>query len=200
MTSLIVTTANIEGLGQPRRKMLRYTRMVKRRTKKLSKGKPCRKRRIIARQEVMNFGYKKSTRTRVWRLKRTKQQWKILSRGGHNGVSWRDIKVDGRTYRVMNAHGTHPKYVGRDGQAEYYRELLDWINSFPPRIKGWILAGDFNRQHNVLARYLGGRSVGHKIDGVIVSKNLDVELIEVFWKGVRKGLTDHPAVITKVRI
>ena len=198
MTSLIVTTANVEGIKQPQRKIRRYTRMVKRRTKKLSKGKPCRKRRILSRQEVGRGT--KSTRTRVWKIKRSKQKWKVIGRGAHNGVAYRDIKVQGKVYREMSIHGLHVGTVGRKRQNDFYFELLEWILSFPKDIEGWILAGDFNRNFKAIAHYLGGRGAGYKIDGVIVSKNLRVELIEVFWKGVQKGLTDHPAVITKVQI
>lgn len=201
--TLIVTSANMEGIKQPRRNFRRYNRTLKRVTRRVAK-RHSDGRRILARQEVARKGRwgngTKSTRVRTWKLRRTKQRWKVVGRGVHNGVAWRDVLINSRRIRVMSAHGLHLRTVGRRRQSDYYTELRQWIESFPPRIDGWILAGDFNRKHKVIARFLGARSVGHRIDGVIVSRNLGVKRVRLVEKGVRRGWTDHHAVIAKVRI
>ena len=196
MTALIVTTANLRK-ETPARLRRRYTRRLIRLTRRIARRRT-RRRRVLARQEVGRGT--RSTRVRAWRMRRTKQRWRIAGRGVHNGIAWRDIKVGGKTIRVMSAHGLHLKTVGHKRQAGYYADLATWIAGFPKRVDGWVLAGDFNRGHGKIARYLGGKSVGHKIDGVVVSRGLRVDLIRVDWTGVTRGWTDHPAVIAQVTV
>lgn len=196
MSAFIVTTANLRK-ETPARLRRRYTRRLIRLTRRIARRRT-RRRRVLARQEVGRGT--RSTRVRVWRMPRSKQRWRVVGKGVHNGVAWRDIEHDGTTIRVMSAHGLHLRSVGAARQASYYADLATWIADFGPRIDGWVLAGDFNRRHKVIARYLGGRSVGHKIDGVVVSRGLRVDLIRVDWTGVTRGWTDHPAVIAQVTV
>lgn len=202
--ALIVTTANVAR--RHRYVVARYTRRLRRITKRVARRTGATA-ATLARQEVGRgtestrlavLKVRPSWRKRARRAPATDQRWRVVGVGAHNGVAWRDIEWAGLTVRVMSAHGLHLRTVGRVRQATYYAELREWINDFPEHIDAWVIGADFNRRHDVIARYLGGASVGEGVDGVVVSAGLRVELERVVRVGLKKRWTDHPAVVARV--
>lgn len=118
--------------------------------------------------------------------------------GSHRAVVARWVRITGQPTRVLTAHGLHRGTVGFLAQEVFLRILAAWIRRLTRRGVPWILAGDFNRHHLIVARLMGGKGVGSGVDGVIVSPLLDVELETVDETALKRGWSDHPAVVARV--
>lgn len=142
----------------------------------------------------------KGTRVRGWGVKVGTPRRVIFGRkGAHRAVAWRWVWIDGVRVRVISVHGLHARTVGRAVQTAHLMMIVAWALAMR---KPWIIAGDFNRRPAAVAKMLRAADfVTHQVDGVIVSRGLDILRGHVVddW-GVRNKVTDHSALVVTVSL
>lgn len=183
--SIRIVSANLDYTRDGDRKYLRYLR---------STYAPA----VACLQEVERG--LKGTRVRGWGVKVGSPRRVVLGRkGAHRAVAWRWVWIDGVRVRVVSVHGLHARTVGRAVQTAHLRMLVAWLRVM--RVP-WVIAGDFNRRPAAVARqFKSGGFVAHKVDGVIVSRGLEILRGHVVddW-GVRNKVTDHEALVVTVSL
>lgn len=126
-------------------------------------------------------------------------QWMVGDVGAHNGVCRRWVKLDGGWVRVFSVHALHVKTSGRVAQDAYFDTLAAGIRR---RREPWVVAGDFNRHHAVVARQLGASSwQGDGIIGILASPGLRVTdpYLDSWAMNHWPRYTDHPALFATIR-
>ena len=142
----------------------------------------------------------KGTRVRGWGVKVGSPRRVVFGRkGAHRAIAWRWAWIDGVRVRVVSVHGLHAGTVGRAIQTAHLMMIVAWLLAMR---EPWIIAGDFNRRPAAVARKLkAGGFVAHRVDGVIVSRGLEILWGHVVddW-GVRNKVTDHEALVVTVAL
>lgn len=120
--------------------------------------------------------------TRLWKLgafKGTLTRWTSIGRV-------RDV--------VTQSVHIPPKRSGRAAQDAAIRRVKRRTDRARRQGREWVVAGDFNRDIEEVARRLGGVAYGEGIVGLICSPGLEVTDWGVDHYGENHDLTDHPAV------
>lgn len=125
----------------------------------------------------------------------------VLGRVGvHRGVRRMRIRVGGQRITLFNIHGLHKRSVGKHAHDKHILRLAKRTKRLNRKGKLWLVGGDFNEALSSAARKLGGRYVGHRIDGFVYSEGLKMSSVEINYVGMKNNWTDHPYVSAKVSI
>lgn len=128
-----------------------------------------------------------------------RKRWRSLGRvGAHRAVAVGVVDLAGVPVRVLAVHGLHRGTVGHAAAWAWLLLLAGWTRALTLRRRLWVVAGDLNTPHRRAARLLGATAVGEGVVLVAAGPGLGVELVAVHRTGMRKGWTNHPAVVGRV--